>query len=82
MSARTPRLSVTKATVEAALRDARSGETYDRHDPGCKGLMLRVRSGAVVWSVARFGGKKPATCGSEMAEMLLSLRSMEMAERS
>ena len=60
MSVRTQVSSVTRATVEKALRDAVNGAVYDLNDPGCKGLILRVSPRAVRWTFrARFGGAVP-----------------------
>jgi hypothetical protein len=58
MSARTQASSVTRTTVEKALRDAKNGAVYDLIDPGCKGLCMRVAGGSVLWTQrARFAGK-------------------------
>lgn len=70
MSQRTQATTVTRATVDKALRDASNGAVYDLIDPGCKGLCLRVRPQSVLWTFrARFGGKnKRWTIGRAIAE--------------
>jgi hypothetical protein len=58
MSVRTQVSSITKTTVDNALRDAKNGAGYDLNDPGCKGLWLRVSPRVVTWSFrARFNKK-------------------------
>src|SRR4051794_28682196 len=70
MIMRTQVSSVTRATVEKALRDAKNGAVYDLIDPGCKGLCLRVSPRAVTWTIrARFRKKNMRwTIGRALAE--------------
>lgn len=50
---------ITKATVDAAVRDAQAKMSWEYPDPECAGLSLRVRGKAVTWSFRgpRLGGK-------------------------
>ncbi|MGH6726483.1 MAG: integrase arm-type DNA-binding domain-containing protein, partial [Pseudolabrys sp.] len=50
--------TITKATVEAALRDATRGVQWEHPDPACPGLSLRAR-GRITWSFRgpRLGGR-------------------------
>jgi integrase len=50
---------ITSETVKAAIRDAKAGKEYEKTDPQCPGLQLRVRGGDVSWAVrARLFGKQ------------------------
>lgn len=46
-----PVASITDDTLKKAIRDAAAGLTYDRRDPACPGLTLRVRGRKVSWTV-------------------------------
>jgi integrase len=46
-----PATTITKATLQAALRDAMAGADYVRRDPACPGLELRVRYHKVSWTI-------------------------------
>jgi integrase len=50
---------ITAETVKGAIRNAKAGCSYERTDPQCPGLQLRVRGGEVTWAVrARLFGKQ------------------------
>ena len=50
---------ITAETVKAAIRDAKAGREYEKTDPNCEGLRVRVRGGEVTFTVrARLFGKQ------------------------
>jgi len=50
---------LTAETVKAAVRDAEAGIEYEKTDPNCEGLQLRVRGGEVTFTVrARLFGNQ------------------------
>ena len=50
---------ITSETVKAAVRDAKAGREYEKTDPNCEGLQVRVRGGEVTFTVrARLFGKQ------------------------
>jgi len=51
MSAMTPKTSITGKTVEAAVKRAAKGAQEEILDAACKGLTLRLRGGAVTWTI-------------------------------
>jgi len=51
MSELTPRVSITSKTVTAAVKRAVAGTREEILDAACKGLALRLRGGAVAWTV-------------------------------
>ena len=51
MSKMTPKPSITAKTVEAAVKRAAKGSTEEILDAACRGLALRLRGGAVTWTI-------------------------------
>ena len=58
--------NITMATVKSAVARAAKGEAYDLTDPQCPGLQLRVRGGAVTFTVRSrlFGVQKRWVIGN------------------
>jgi Arm DNA-binding domain len=51
MSKMTPKTSISGKTVEAAVKRAAKGAVEEILDAACKGLTLRLRGGAVSWTI-------------------------------
>jgi|SRR5450631_222031 hypothetical protein len=59
MSKKTPKVSITQKTVDAAIKRAAAGEDGEILDAACKGLTLRLRGGIVAWTLRRrWAGKR------------------------